>query len=68
MRRIAFACLCAAVSILAACHGSGFADSSLNSDPAIGLGSTLAPEGCADMLHQDRPGGSDYQGPPVPGC
>jgi hypothetical protein len=23
---------------------------------------------CADSLHQDRPGGSDYHGPPVPGC
>jgi peptidoglycan hydrolase-like protein with peptidoglycan-binding domain len=23
---------------------------------------------CADFLHQSRPGGSDYSGPPVPGC
>ncbi len=23
---------------------------------------------CADFFHQDRPGGSDYHGPPVPGC
>ncbi len=23
---------------------------------------------CADWLHQNRPGGSDYHGPPVPGC
>jgi hypothetical protein len=23
---------------------------------------------CADFLHQDRPGGSDYRGPPVAGC
>lgn len=23
---------------------------------------------CADWLHQDRPGGSDYHGPPVAGC
>jgi hypothetical protein len=23
---------------------------------------------CADALHQNRPGGSDYDGPPVPGC
>ena len=23
---------------------------------------------CADFLHQDRPGGSDYHGPPVSGC
>ena len=23
---------------------------------------------CADWLHQGRPGGSDYHGPPVPGC
>jgi hypothetical protein len=23
---------------------------------------------CADWMHQSRPGGSDYDGPPVPGC
>lgn len=23
---------------------------------------------CADKLHQDRPGGTDYYGPPVAGC
>lgn len=23
---------------------------------------------CADPLHQNRPGGTDYHGPPVPGC
>ena len=23
---------------------------------------------CADALHQDRPGGTDYHGPPVRGC
>ena len=23
---------------------------------------------CADWLHQGRPGGTDYNGPPVPGC
>jgi Flp pilus assembly protein TadD len=23
---------------------------------------------CADWMHQSRPGGSDYHGPPVPGC
>ena len=23
---------------------------------------------CADLLHQDRPGGTDYHGPPVAGC
>jgi predicted small secreted protein len=26
-----------------------------------------APE-CADALHQDRPGGTDYRGPPDPNC
>jgi peptidoglycan hydrolase-like protein with peptidoglycan-binding domain len=26
------------------------------------------PVQCADFLHQGRPGGSDYNGPPVPGC
>jgi len=23
---------------------------------------------CADLLHQNRPGGTDYKGPPVPAC
>ena len=23
---------------------------------------------CADAMHQDRPGGTDYKGPPVAGC
>lgn len=23
---------------------------------------------CADTLHQDRPGGTDYKGPPMRGC
>jgi hypothetical protein len=23
---------------------------------------------CADAMHQDRPGGTDYHGPAVPGC
>ncbi len=26
------------------------------------------PVQCADTLHQDRPGGTDYAGKPVPGC
>ena len=25
-------------------------------------------EGCADALHQDRPGGTDYHGPAEPAC
>lgn len=36
--------------------------------PGYGAASPLAPEGCATPLHQNRPGGSDYRGPPVPGC
>ncbi len=36
---------------------------------APGAPTALAPTTqCADMLHQDRPGGTDYKGPPVPGC
>ncbi|HEX7966736.1 MAG TPA: hypothetical protein VF502_00850 [Stellaceae bacterium] len=36
---------------------------------APGAGTTMAPPvQCADVLHQDRPGGSDYHGPPVPEC
>jgi hypothetical protein len=27
-----------------------------------------APVRCADPLHQGLPGGTDYRGPPVPGC
>ena len=36
---------------------------------APGPPTALAPATqCADLLHQERPGGSDYKGPPVPGC
>ena len=31
-------------------------------------GATLPPVQCADPLHQDRPGGTDYYGPPVAEC
>lgn len=33
-----------------------------------GYGATVPPVQCADPLHQDRPGGTDYRGPPVPEC
>ena len=33
-----------------------------------GYGATRPPVQCADPLHQDRPGGTDYYGPPVPEC
>ena len=47
--------------------------------PAAVSGSSVAPDpyangtvppadACASFLHQDRPGGSDYQGPPTTGC
>ena len=47
--------------------------------PAAMSGSSVAPdpyaagtvppaEACATLLHQDRPGGSDYRGPPNAGC
>jgi hypothetical protein len=36
---------------------------------AYGAPTTVAPAlKCADFLHQGRPGGTDYDGPPVPGC
>jgi hypothetical protein len=36
---------------------------------AYGAPTTVAPAvQCADALHQGRPGGTDYYGPPVPGC
>jgi len=28
----------------------------------------VEPVQCADFFHQSRPGGTNYQGPPVPGC
>jgi acyl-coenzyme A synthetase/AMP-(fatty) acid ligase len=31
-------------------------------------GTPVTPAQCADALHQARPGGSDYYGPPVAGC
>ena len=37
-------------------------------DAQPGSGNTVAPVQCADPLHQDRPGGTDYLGPPVPQC
>ena len=51
---------------------------SVSAAPAPALsGSSVAPGAptpltagvqCADALHQDRPGGTDYHGPPVVGC
>lgn len=36
----------------------------------VGSGTSVAPVvvQCADAFHQDRPGGSQYYGPVVPGC
>lgn len=48
--------------------------SSMSAAPVPLSGSTLppgaaaAPPLCADALHEDRPGGTDYDGPPVAGC
>ncbi len=40
--------------------------------PAVAQsGSTAAPPppgGCADAMHENLPGGTDYHGPPVAGC
>jgi hypothetical protein len=36
--------------------------------PAYNSGVSPPVVRCADPFHQDRPGGSDYRGPPVPGC
>jgi len=55
------------------CNGTGVSEG----PPPQLSGSTVAPGPptpltagvqCADALHQDRPGGSDYHGPPVVGC
>jgi hypothetical protein len=36
--------------------------------PQPGYGATLPPVQCADPLHQDRPGGTDYYGSPMAEC
>jgi hypothetical protein len=47
------------------CQGA----SSSNTSTEPYYGSSVAPAvQCADLLHQDRPGGSNYSGPPVVGC
>jgi hypothetical protein len=47
------------------CQGAA----SSNTSPAPYYGSSVAPAvQCADLFHQDRPGGSNYSGPPVVGC
>jgi hypothetical protein len=43
-----------------------------NPQPVYGSAAPIYPAPaaveCADFFHQSRPGGSNYQGPPVPGC
>jgi hypothetical protein len=39
-----------------------------NNGPAYNTGAAAPVVRCADFFHQDRPGGSDYRGPPVPWC
>jgi hypothetical protein len=39
-----------------------------NNGPAYNSGAAAPVVRCANFFHQDRPGGSDYRGPPVPGC
>ena len=48
--------------------GSSIAPSPYAAAPAPYAPSAVPGEACADMLHQGRPGGSDYHGPPVAGC
>ena len=36
--------------------------------PQPGYGATAPAVQCADPMRQDRPGGTDYYGPPVPEC
>jgi hypothetical protein len=48
-----------------ACDGAA----SSNASTTPYYGSSMAPAvQCADLFHQDRPGGSDYRGPRVTGC
>lgn len=44
----------------------GYVQPGYPAQPAYG--NTVAPVQCADPLHQDRPGGTDYYGPPVREC
>jgi len=46
----------------------GAAAGSTQPPGTVGPPTALAPVQCADALHQDRPGGTDYYGPPVAGC
>lgn len=48
-----------------------YARRSAAADKRVAEGHGRRPEGhvlCADAMHQDRPGGSDYHGPPIAGC
>jgi hypothetical protein len=55
----------------------GTPEGTVGSSAAPAEGSSVPPAGvpapgmtapCADALHQDRPGGTDYRGPPISGC
>ena len=50
-----------------AAAGRALTNSAEQTREDIGEGSS-APTGCATPLHQNLPGGTDYNGPPVPGC
>jgi hypothetical protein len=58
-------------SCVASAAGStpyGYAQPAPSSTPYGSYAQPAPAAKCADWLHQSRPGGSNYKGPPVPGC
>jgi len=69
MKQIAMLWLSAAALGLASCAvGPGEESYSGAYPPSYGTAAPLEPYGCADWMHQNRPGGTDYYGPPIYGC
>ncbi|MBV9521960.1 MAG: entericidin A/B family lipoprotein [Alphaproteobacteria bacterium] len=48
--------------------GHALTNSAAQTSTSIDQATSNTPVGCATPLHQDLPGGTDYKGPPVPGC
>jgi len=48
--------------------GHALSNSASQTSTSIDQGTSNVPEGCATPMHQELPGGTDYHGPPVPGC
>ena len=80
MKRRVLVCLLAGSAVLAGCEAAPYGSydqpsyaysrpySSYDSGYYSGTSVPYGPGVCADIFHQNRPGGTDYYGPPVPGC